>query len=245
MKLIPRPDNQYRTQEQWIQYYNEKKQRMISLPDVFKLLNNREALESLRKDFKDHYLTTSTRIVYDPDNLSAEVIHHTNSTITKQKVIKLKEVPVYNPTYLNKLVETDAGLTYLKALIDNDKATKEQIIDLFTTLSGKQANKIRLWTPTQSERSNKQIRSVGIYFYDFDGFYVDADVWFGSGNGVSHGVIINSAKQSKFFSNKATFDIEEKIITIPMTNKIKKDIEKQQKLKKKIKIKWNLEVEIR
>ncbi len=197
MKLIPRPDNQYRTQEQWIQYYNEKKQRMISLPDVFKLLNNREALESLRKDFKDHYLTTSTRIVYDPDNLSAEVIHHTNSTITKQKVIKLKEVPVYNPTYLNKLVETDAGLTYLKALIDNDKATKEQITDLFTTLSGKEANKIRLWTPTQSERSNKQVRSVDLCFGYFGWWCVFAGGWLGYFGGFSHGVIINSAKQSK------------------------------------------------
>ncbi len=245
MNLIQRQDNKYRTQEEHINDYNGKNQVMISLPDTLKLLNNQEAVESLRKDFDDRWLVTSTRVIYNPDNLSAKVIHHAGSTVTKEKVIQLKEVPECNPTYLNKLIETEEGLKYLKALIDNNKATKKQIIDLFTTLSGKEANKIRFWTPTQSSRGSKSVRSVDLYFNVFSRFYVCGFNWFDYDDGLSRGVIINSAKQSKFFSNKAIFDLEDKTITIPMQKKLLKDIEKKQSEKGKVKIKWKLEVDVK
>ena len=49
MKILPR-DNEYRTQEKAIAYHNERKERMLSLPDIFQSVkeNNTEGIEQLR-----------------------------------------------------------------------------------------------------------------------------------------------------------------------------------------------------
>jgi len=213
IKLI-RPDNKYRTQEEWINFFNTEKKSMISMPDIFQLVNenNIEELESLRKDFKSHWIVTSTRIIYNSDNLSAKIIHNSNSDIVKPTEINLKEVPICRPTYIKELLETNAGLSYIRALIDNKKATKEQIINFLVKLSGKKEKHIRFWTPSQSSRRNKQVRSVGLFFYGFGRFGVYGSGWDDYDDGLSRGVIIDSAKQTKFFSNKAIFDIEEETI---------------------------------
>ncbi len=244
-KLLP-GDNQYRTQEQAINYHNERKESMLSLPDVFKLVkeNNTEAIESLRSNFDPRWLVLSTRIIYNSENISAKIIHNADSTVTKPIEINLKEIPVCKPTYIKDLLETEAGLTYIKALINNKKATKEEIINFFVTLSGKKEKNIRFWTPTQSSRNDKQVRSVGLYFYDFDRFSVGCDGWFGYIEGLSRGVIIDSAEQTQFFSNKAIFDIEEETITIPMNKTLIKEIMKKQSQKKKVKIKWDLKTKL-
>ena len=246
MKILPRPDDKYRTQEEWINFFNTEKKPMISMPNIFQLVkeNNTEAIESLRKDFKDYWLVTSTRIIYNPDNLSAKIIHNANSNVVRQTEINLKEVPVCRPTCIRKLLETDAGLNYIRALLNNKKATKEQIVNFFVTLSGKKENNIKLWTPLQSSRRGKQVRSVELGF-GFVGFYVDGDCWFGGYYGLSRGVITNSAKQTKFFSNKAIFDTEEETITIPMKKKLLRDIEKKQSKKEKVKIIWDLKVKLK
>ena len=244
MKILP-TDGNYRTQERAISYYNERKERMLSMPDVFQIVNenNTEAIEQLRKDF-DRWLVTSTRIIYDKDNLSAKIIHNADSTVTKQTEIKIKEIPYYNPTYLKDLIETEEGLDYIRALINNKKATKEEIVNFFVTLSGKEDKKIRFWTPSQSSRKNKQVRSVGICFGGFDWFDVGGSDWFGGDVGFSRGVIMDSAEQTKFFSNKAIFDIDEETITIPMKKKLIKDIEKKQSKKGKVKIAWKLDIKL-
>ena len=169
IKILPRPDNEYRTQEQWVDYFNAEKKTMISVPDIFQLVKekNTETIKSLRKDFKDYWLVTSTRIVYDKNNLSAKIIHNADSNVVKQKEINLKEVPVCRPTYLKELLETITGLSYIRALLDNEKATKEQITNFFVALSGKKEKNIRFWTPTQSLRKDRQVRSVVLFF---DGF---------------------------------------------------------------------------
>ena len=246
MKILPRPDDEYRTQEEWIQYFDDEKKCMISMPDVFQIVkeNNTEVIESLRKDFKDHWLVTSTRIIYDKKDLSAKIIHNADSVVAKPTEINLKEVPECRPTYLKKLLETNEGLNYIRALVDDKKVTKEQIIKLFVALSGKKEKNIRFWTPTQNSRKSKQVRSVDICFDVFDWFNVDGD-WFDDYNGLSRGVIVSSAKQTKFFSNKAIFDIEEETITIPMKKKLLKDIEKKQSKKEKIKIDWDLKVKLK
>ena len=247
IKVLPRPDNEKRTQEEWAEYFNSEKKRMISLSDIFLLVkeNNIEAIESLRKDFKDYWLVTSTRIIYNPNNLSAKIIHNADSSIVKQKEINLKEIPVCEPTYLKELLETDTGLKYIRALVDNTKATKEQVIKFFVALSGKKEKDIRFWTPDQNSRESKQVRSVDLIFGVFDRFDVDGGDWFVIIRGLSRGVIVNSAKQTKFFSNKAIFDIEDKTISIPMTRSIRKDIEKVLSKKKKVNIKWELKVKVK
>ncbi|GAF95721.1 unnamed protein product, partial [marine sediment metagenome] len=206
--------------------------------------NNTEAIESLRKDFDKRWLVTSTRIIYNLDNLSAKIIHNADSTVTKQTEIEVKEIPYYYPTYIKELLETETGLDYIRALINNKKATKEEVINFFVTLSGKKEKNIRFWTPTQSSRKDKQVRSVELCFSDFGRFVVDGDFWFGNYVGLSRGVIIDSAEQTKFFSNKTIFDTEEGTITIPMKKTLIKEIEKKQREKKKVRIKWELKTKL-
>ena len=246
IKILPRPDNEHRPQEEWINFFNTEKRQMISMPNIFQLVkeDDTETIESLRKDFDDHWLVTSTRIIYNPDNLSAKIIHNANSNIVKPTEINLKEIPVCDPTYINKLLETNAGLEYIRALLNNKKLTKEEIINFFVKLSGKKEKNIRFWTPSQSSRRSKQVRSVGLFFGGFDRFFV-VGVWFGDDVGVSRGVVISSAKQTKFFSNKAVFDTEEETITIPMKKKLLKEIEKKQSDNKKVKINWDLKVQLK
>ena len=245
MKLLV-GDSQYRTQEQAIDHHNERKEVMLGLPHIFKLCkgNNTEAIESLRENFDPRWLVTSTRIIYSKNNLSAKIIHNADSTVTKPTEINLKEIPVCRPTYIKELLDTELGLEYIRALINNKKATKEEIINFFVTLSGKKEKNIRFWTPSQSSRNDKQVRSVVLYFNVFVRFYVSGYGWFGGSGGFSRGVIIDSAKQSKFFSNKAIFDIEEETITIPMKKTLIKEIEKKQSQKKKVRIKWDLKTKL-
>ena len=239
-------DNTYRTQEQAIAHHNERKECMLSLPDVFQLVkeNNTEAIGSLRSNFDPRWLVLSTRIIYNKENLSAKIIHNADSTVTKPIEINLKEVPVCRPTYIKELLETETGLNYIRALINNKKATKEEIINFFVALSGKKEKNIMFWTLSQSSRKDKEIRSVDLYFNGFGRFGVVGDIWFGNDYGLSRGVIIDSAKQSKFFSNKAIFDTEEETITIPMKKTLIKEIEKKQSKKKKVRIKWELKTKL-
>jgi len=245
-KLLPR-DKEYKTQEQAIEFHNQRKEKMLSMPDIFQLVNenNTETIESLRKDFKDYWLVTSTRIIYDKNNLSARIIHNADSKVVKQKEIKVKEIPDYTNEKIKDVLDTEAGLGYLRALLGNPKATKEQITNFFTALSGKKESNIRFWTPSQSSRRDKQVRSVDLYFDDLGWFDVDGYGWFDGDDGCSRGVLVSSAKQSKFFSNKAIFDLEEKIITIPLQRKIRKEIERKISKNKKVKIEWSLKTKIR
>ncbi len=245
MKLLV-GDSQYRTQEQAIDHHNERKEVMLGLPHIFKLCkgNNTEAIESLRENFDPRWLVTSTRIIYSKNNLSAKIIHNADSTVTKPTEINLKEIPVCRPTYIKELLDTELGLEYIRALINNKKATKEEIINFFVTLSQKKEKKIRFWTPNQSQRREKQFRSVVLVFVVFDWFNVNGSSWFDNNEGFSRGVIIDSAKQTKFFSNKAIFDTEEGTIIIPMKKTLIKEIEKKQLQKKKVRIKWDLKTKI-
>ncbi|KKN62139.1 hypothetical protein LCGC14_0515150 [marine sediment metagenome] len=198
MKLLV-GDDECRTQEKAMAHHNKRKEVTLGLSHIFQLWkeNNTEAIESLRKNFDPRWLVLSDRIIYDKENLSAKIIHNANSTVTKQTEINLKEVPYCNPTYLKDLLDKDTGLEYIRALINNKKATKEQIINFFVTLSGKKEKNIRFWTPSQSSRKGKQVRSVGLYFNDLGRFIVGGDNWFVGDGGLSRGVIIDSAKQTK------------------------------------------------
>ena len=247
IKLKPKSDDIHRTQEQAIAYHNDKKEVMLSMPHIFQLVksNDIEAIESLRKDFKDYWLVTSTRIIYNKENLSAKIIHNADSKVIKPIEIALKEIPICWPTYILDLLDNESGLNYIRALINDKKATKEEIIELFTRLSGKKEKYIRFWTPDKSSRKSKQVRSVGLCFNDFDRFGVGGYGWFDDDSGFSRGVTIDSAKQGKFFSNKAIFDIEEETITIPMSKKLLKDIERKISNKSKVKIKWKLKTELK
>ncbi len=180
-----------KTQEDWIQYFNDKGQKMISAPDIYKAAKkgNKAIIESLKKDFDDDWEVTSTRIIYNKKDLQAEIIHDVDSKVVKPKKYKVK-VPIWN----GKVEENKETEKYLQALFD----TKDNIDTILKVLKkfGKE-KKIRLWTPDQSSRKRKPIRSVVLYFDGFGRFVVVCDDWFGCDEGLSRGVIIDSAEQTK------------------------------------------------
>jgi hypothetical protein len=186
-----------KTQEDWIKYFNSKNTKMISAPDIYEAAKkeNKAIIESLKKDFEESWEVTSTRIVYNKDNLSAEIIHDAESNIVKSKKYKVK-VPVLD----GELKQDSETEKYLQALFD----TKDSIDKILKVLKkfGKD-RQLRLWTPSQSSRKGKQVRSVDLCFYGFGGFDVSGSDWFDVSDGCSRGVIIDSAKQSKKLGSKS------------------------------------------
>ena len=130
-----------KNQKDWIDYFNNKGEKMISASDIYKA-TKKEIIESLKKDFEDNWEVTSTRIIYNKKNLQAEIIHDADSKIAKPKKYKVK-VPVLNGNF-EENKETEK---YLQAIFD----TKDNIDKILKTLKkfGKD-KKIRFWTPPQS-----------------------------------------------------------------------------------------------
>ncbi len=183
-----------KNQKEWIDYFNNKGEKMISAPDIYRAAK-KEIIESLKEDFEENWEVTSTRIIYNKKNLNADIIHNVDSKIAKPKKYKVK-VPVLNGNF-EENKETEK---YLQALFD----TKDSLDKILKTLKKFGKNKkIRLWTPSQSGRRNKQVRSVGLFFDGFDGFVVDGNGWFDGDEGLSRGVIIDSAKQTKKIRRKS------------------------------------------
>ena len=180
-----------KTQKEWVEHFNSKSMKMISAPDIYKVAKteNKAIIRSLEKDFEESWEVTSTRIIYSKNNLKAEIIHDVDSNIVKPKRYKVK-VPVLEGNFKQ---DSETG-KYLQALFD----TKDSLDKILKVLKkfGKD-KQLRLWTPDQSSRKGKQVRSVVLYFCSFYWFYVDGDGWFDGVNGFSRGVIVNSAKQTK------------------------------------------------
>ena len=101
-----------KNQKDWIDYFNSKGIKMISAPDIYKV-KNKEIIGSLKEDFKDGWEVTSTRIIYNKDNLNAEIIHDADSKIAKPNKYKVK-VPILNGNF-EENKETEK---YLQALFD-------------------------------------------------------------------------------------------------------------------------------
>ncbi len=186
-----------KNQKDWIDYFNNKGEKMISAPDIYRVAKkgNKTLIESLKEDFKDSWEVTSTRIIYNKKNLQAEIIHDADSKIAKPKKYKVK-VPILSGNF-EENKETEK---YLQVLFD----TKDSIDKILKTLKkfGKD-RKIRLWTPSQSSRKDKEFRSVELYFGGFGRFDVYGYVWFVVSEGFSRGVIIDSAKQTKKIRGKS------------------------------------------
>lgn len=203
IQITPRAESM--TQDRAISFWNERNTPMMSMADVWQVAkeNNSEVIEDLRKDWKGWYWqVTSTRIIYDVSSLKGKVIHNFGSTVVKQTEIALDEIPVCQPTYLEELVESKAGLEYLRALLNDMNAEKEDIIKLLESLSGKKKEKIRFWTPTKKEKLNRPLRAVWLCFYD-DRFLVYGSSWLDFNVGISRGVrLINSAPKEQHKSKK-------------------------------------------
>ncbi len=71
----------------WAEHFNNKGEKMISAPDIYKA-ENKELIESLKEDFEESWEVTSTRIIYNKDNLNAEIIHDADSNVVKPKSLE-------------------------------------------------------------------------------------------------------------------------------------------------------------
>ncbi len=179
------------TQEEGIKHFNNKGEGMISAPNIYQTAKtgNKAIIESLNQDLKEVGIMTSSQIRYNKKTLFAEITHNVGSKFAKIKKYEV-EIPVFNGDFEeNKKTEK-----YLQAQFD----TKDSIDTILKVLKKfGQDRKLRLWTLDQSSRKNKPIRSVVLCFDSFGGFDVVGGIWFGDDIGLSRGVIIDSAKQTK------------------------------------------------
>ena len=173
IELNPANNGSNKNQDDWIVYFNDKNEIMASMPDAYVAgkTSNQNLLDSLREDFKDMWLVTSTRIRYE-NNTSARIIHNYGSrliTPVEHKIV----IPEYRPESLADVLDTKEGLKYLQALFGtNDNAA--QIKDTLQKLSGYQADKTKLWTPNQDNRKRCPVRAACLY-YDVGEFRVDGN----------------------------------------------------------------------
>ena len=157
-------------QEKWFSHFNAKGEKMVSTVDMLNIESKEKKLiESIREDFENDYVMSSTQVDY----VNNTVTHDANSTVVKHTVIKLKEIPVCDPTYIKDLVASKPGLEYLRALCNDMKLSAEQIIKKFEDLSGKSAEEIRFWTLNADERKRQPIGAVELFFY-YGRFYCNA-----------------------------------------------------------------------
>ncbi len=178
-------NNAAKSQEQWIAYWNSISdgRRFASMADyyqVFKQLTDarqngspaekasaKESIASLRKDFRENYLFTSTRIIYQPNSLEARLIHGygaNNLQLTSERVLS---VPLYGGTLIASAYAASEGLTYLQALL-NTEDSGQAIAERLSIVSGYQPQDIKVWTPSlQSSqwltRSQLSERAVELY----------------------------------------------------------------------------------
>jgi len=176
-----------KTQKDWVEHFNNKGEKMISAPDIYKS-TKKDIIESLKADFQEKWIITSTRIIYNKDNLNAEIIHDADSTIVKPKIYNIK-VPIIEGDFKQ---DSETEL-YLQALFD----TKDKINKILKTLKKFGKDNLTLYTPTQSQRNDYHVCSVDLCFGCFGRFDVFGFGRFDYGSGFSRGVLVNSAKQSK------------------------------------------------
>lgn len=181
---------------EWIALYNSQKgefkgKRMFSAPDFYRLMS---APNEIRKSIVNNWIIALPIIIYDSKG-GARIIHNYKSAIpgVKPVEIALTEVPVYSKESIITIVQTDLGLSYIKALFQTQD-TPVQIINKLEKITGKNAKDILFRTTNQENRKVYSKRAV--LFGDIDdGFHVDGDSSFdGKDYGLSRGVRVNSKR---------------------------------------------------
>jgi hypothetical protein len=188
-------DNNYRIQKNAVMHHNQNKEIMMAACDIFNI-QEKDILE-LHKDW-DGIQITSTRIDYK----NKTITHYADSTVRKPVVIKLKSIPYCNPTYLDKLLSSTDGLAYVKALMNKKYISKSEIISEFERATGKKAEQIRFWTPSQTWRKVNPITAVYLFFSDSD-FSVVGYYWIDYCSGLSRGV--RSVQKPRVSAKKESF----------------------------------------
>ncbi len=176
-------------QDQWIEYWNNINDGRFfaSMPDYYQFFkqlknnietgNNKDAsqaaMQSLREDFEDRWIVTSTRIQYgiNPRNsLEGKIVHHYGCNDTSLVKEEIKEIPVYRDEGITKVIQEQKGLEYLQTYFDTGDDA-ETIVQLMEFISGKKRNKIKVWTADTDARSSPTNRVAALSF-DFGEFHV-------------------------------------------------------------------------
>jgi hypothetical protein len=201
--LKPALSGNTKCQKDWIEFYNKqegeaKGKKMITASDIYNAGKSKDLLASLRKDFKDSWIVTGTRILYNKDNLAGKIVHNFNSTIAKPIEIAVAEIPIYQEEKIKNVVE-GKGLAYTQAVFNTkDKAVK--IIDTLEKLSQKSAEDIIFWTLTRDSRKSYSETAVGFGGYYYIRFHVGGDRDYVSGR--SCGVLLKTSGRSPAYRSK-------------------------------------------
>lgn len=194
--LQPADGRAIKTQKQWIAYFNQLKQIMISAPIIYQASKTAsyEILQSLRQDFIDDMITSSTRISYNPDNLGARITHNFGSSVTQPKQIDVAEVPIYKRESAKNVVGDNKnpgkGLLYVRALFDTQDRPNT-ILNTLEKLSQRASENIMFWTPDQDSRRAYSERVADFNYHFRRQFIVDSDNLFDNSEGLSRKVFEN------------------------------------------------------
>ena|SRR3990167_762734 len=160
---------------------------MISAPDIYLAAKTEKKalMDSLEEDMRELYITTSTKMNYNADNLDVQVIHDAGSMVVKEKLIQSK-APVHNGSFETN----EENEAFLQAVFD----TKDNIHEILKVLRRFGKPEIYLWTPSQESREREPSRCVQLGF-GHGGLDVDAFYGLGYVNGLSRGVTLGLANQ--------------------------------------------------
>ncbi|PIN80595.1 hypothetical protein COV11_03750 [Candidatus Woesearchaeota archaeon CG10_big_fil_rev_8_21_14_0_10_30_7] len=178
-------------QSDFINFFNSVGRIMVSMPDLYEAGKSasKKTLESLRKDFRESWVITSTRIDYEPDSLDATITHYFGSNVVIPNVIKVL-IPKYSSNFnLNNVLNTDEGLAFLQAFF-NTEDDAETIKTTLNKLSNYESNNSCILTSDQNSRQSNPTSASGLDCSDVR-FHVDVDVIVNTGR--SRGVLDNPA----------------------------------------------------
>ncbi|MFH0798446.1 MAG: hypothetical protein V1906_03485, partial [Candidatus Woesearchaeota archaeon] len=162
----------------WIEHWNSVNDgryfaSMKDMYDAFRQIRqepgkHEELLANLRKDLDERWIVTSTRIIYNPDDLGARIVHHYGSSNDSLKKKFTLDVPIYSKVNISKAFGNQLGINYLQAFFGTAD-NPDTIIETLEHISGKNKEKIYLWTPDQNNRKAILERAAWLSC-DNDGF---------------------------------------------------------------------------
>lgn len=152
-----------KTQNQWIGYWNTIQDGRVfsSAPDLYQAFKQLKSLQegspqerqqsqslidSLRQDFRQSWVVTSTRLIHQPNTLDTKIIHHFGNkdpSLIQQTEL---EVPEYLGIRLANSLSDPKLEIYLQSLLDT-KDNIEEITKTLEFISNKPRPNIKIWTP--------------------------------------------------------------------------------------------------
>lgn len=178
----------FHTEEEWVAYFNARRKRMIGAPDIY--IASDAVLRNLRENCKN-LLVTQPRIIYNPDDLVARVIHNFDSTIAKPKERKIT-IPAYDGMPLSRVLQKEKSVIYLQALFDtNDEPNV--MAERLEHIADTKSDYILVYTPLKRSRETYPQRATG-FGYSGHWFFISGRVYSG---GLSRGVLIGSRRAAK------------------------------------------------